>query len=274
MSRRVVRRGDVAVHAALALLCVALLFPVAWAVLSSVTPTVDLFRTGLWPSRLTTGHYREALQAFPVVQLVTTTTVVAAATAGGQVAAALLLAWSVSKPTTPGRRLALGLAVASALVPQQALVLPNYILTARLGWLDSYAGLIVPQLGTLGVGVYFIRQHLRAFPTELLEAARLDGAGDWTVLRRIVVPLLRPTLLALAVVLFIQTWNEYLWPLLVADGIDRTTVQVGLRIFQTEEGTRWGPMLAAATMSSAPLLAVYVVVQHRIIDAFLHAGIR
>lgn len=261
-------------HAQLVAACAVMAFPIVWVVVTSLKTPAELYTVSVLPSRLSLANYTAALDAFPLLRLLANTALVAALTAGGQLVLSLLAAHAVTRYRFRGRSLLFAALVGSILVPAHALMVPNYLLVARLGWLNTYAGLVVPQLATAAAGIFLLRQHLREFPRELLEAAEMDGATDLQLLTRVVIPALRPVLAALGIILFIQTWNEYLWPLLVTDGVDRTTVQVGLTAFRSEQGSAWGPMLAAATMASAPLLLLYAVAQRHIISAFLRAGVR
>ena len=153
-------------------------------------------------------------------------------------------------------------------------MIPDYLIVARLGWVDSYLGLIVPQIASCAFGVMLLRQHTEAIPASLVESAKLDGASHWQILIRLVIPLLRPAISALAVLVFLSSWNEYLWPLLVASGAGDSTIQVGLELFQTQQGSEYGPMMAAATIATLPVLVIYLLNQRRVTDAFLHAGLR
>jgi multiple sugar transport system permease protein len=159
-------------------------------------------------------------------------------------------------------------------IPAQSLMIPHFLMIAELGWRNTFPGLIVPQLAGCALAVLLLRQHIRAIPPSLLSAAALDGATPWEGLRFVVLPLLRPALGAVAILVFIGTWNEYLWPLLAAPAAERTTIQVGLQLFQNAEGANPGPLLAAAVLSTAPIVAVYLVMSRRIVDAFLQSGLR
>ena len=152
-------------------------------------------------------------------------------------------------------------------------MLPNYVLVARLGWLDTLAALVVPQLAA-AFSIVLMRQYMKAFPRDLLDAAQLDGASSWRTLWGIVVPNLRAPLAALGILLFISTWNEYFWPLLVTRKIENSVIQVGLQMFLTQEGDLWGPLMAAASLASLPIFALYIVLQRQVIDAFIRSGLR
>jgi len=250
-----------------------MLFPVAWAVVTSFKPASATYDIAVHPSEFTTDNYRRALDVFPLVRLVANTAVFAAGSAIGQTLLALLAAYGVARHHFRGRGVLLAVLIGSVVVPQQVLVLPDYLLASHLGILDTYLGLVLPQLGSTAVAVYLLYQQLSAFPIDLVHAAQLDGASERVVLLRVVLPNIRGILAALATVLFIQTWNEYLWPLVVTKGIDRATVQLGLTIFQTEQGSAWGPMMAAACLSAAPVVVVFIAAQRRIVDTFVHVGL-
>jgi ABC-type glycerol-3-phosphate transport system permease component len=153
-------------------------------------------------------------------------------------------------------------------------MIPNYVLLARLGWLNTVWAIVVPQLSA-AFAIVLLRQHLRAFPSELVDAARMDGASSWGVLWRVIVPNVRAPLAALAILLFVSAWNEYFWPLLAIRDIDRSVVQIGLQMYLSQEsGDQWGPLMAAAGMASLPILLLYVVLQRHVIDAFVRSGLK
>jgi sn-glycerol 3-phosphate transport system permease protein len=108
----------------------------------------------------------------------------------------------------------------------------------------------------------------------VLEAARMDGATSWRILWEIVTPNLRGTIASLAILIFISTWNEYFWPLLLSRSPQNSVVQIGIQMFMSSEGTQWGPLMAASTMASLPILVIYVVLQRQVIQSFMKSGIR
>jgi ABC-type glycerol-3-phosphate transport system permease component len=153
-------------------------------------------------------------------------------------------------------------------------MIPQFLLVSHLGWRNTVAGLVVPQVATCSLAVLVLREHIRGIPPTLLGAATLDGASPGETLRHIVLPLLRPALAAVAIVVFVTTWNEYLWPALVAPGREQPTIQVGLQMFQNQEGPEYGPLLAGAMLATVPVTIVYLLASRRITDAFLQAGLR
>ena len=191
----------------------------------------------------------------------------------GQVTIATMAAYAFARWRFRGDNLLLVLFVGTWLVPFQVTMLPNYVLLSRLGWLDSLAALVVPHLGS-AFAVVLLRQFMKNFPLELVEAARLDGANSWAILWRIIAPNLRAPLATLAVLSFISTWNEYFWPLLVTSKLEHTVVQVGLQMFLSSDGEQWGPLMAAATVATLPVLLLYLVLQRQVVDAFVRTGLR
>lgn len=145
--------------------------------------------------------------------------------------------------------------------------------TASSGWLDTLAALVVPHLGG-AFGIVLLRQFTKSFPSDLIEAARLDGASSWLVLWRVMVPNLHAPIATVAVLACITTWNEYFWPLLVTSKIDRTVVQVGLQMFLSAEGEQWGALMAGASVATLPVLIIHLLLQRQVVDAFVRSGLR
>ena len=261
-------------HVVIAAVIVFIAFPVVWAMLVSFKPPSQIYTPFPLAGHPTLANYQVAIDQFPLARLLLNTTIMAAGVTAGQVIVCVLAGYGFVAFRFRGKRLLYAATVGSILVPQACLVIPDYLIVAKLGWVNSYLGLIVPQIAACAFGVMLLRQHIEAIPVSLVESAKLDGASHRQVLSRLVVPLLRPAISALAVLVFLSSWNEYLWPLLVASGSGNSTIQVGLALFQTEEGSEFGPMMAAATITTLPVLVVYLLNQRRVTDAFLRAGLR
>jgi ABC-type glycerol-3-phosphate transport system permease component len=152
-------------------------------------------------------------------------------------------------------------------------MIPNYVLVARLGLIDTITALILPNVAS-AFAIMLLIQSMRSFPTEVIEAARMDGAGHWRILWKVIVPNLRAPLAALGILLFVSAWNEYFWPLLLTRSPETSVIQTGIQMFLTEEGNLWGPLMALSTIACLPVLAIYVVLQRQVIDSFVQAGLR
>ncbi|RYG94162.1 MAG: carbohydrate ABC transporter permease, partial [Alphaproteobacteria bacterium] len=155
----------------------------------------------------------------------------------------------------------------------QVVMIPNYLLIAHMGLLDSIVALILPNIAA-ALAIMLLAQAMRGFPKEVIEAARMDGASNWRILWEVLVPNLRGTIASLAILIFISTWNEYFWPLLLSRTAENSVIQIGIQMFMTAEGTAWGPLMAASTMASLPILLIYVVLQRQVIQSFMKSGIR
>ncbi|RAI01729.1 sugar ABC transporter permease [Acuticoccus sediminis] len=262
-----------AVHGTMIVLAFVAIFPVYWMVVSSLKGDGDIYSSRLWPEHVTFEHYAYVLDAIPMLGILWNTTLMASATMLAQVLTGLLAAYALTRWRFRGSSLVHGLVALSWLVPFQVTMIPNYVLATRLGLLDSLAGLVVPNAAA-AFAVLVLYNGMRGFPKEVVEAARMDGAGHWRILWQIVVPNLKAPLAALAVLAFISAWNEYFWPLLLIRRMDNAVVQIGLQMFMTQEGNQWGAMMAAATLSSLPILAVYMLLHRHVIDSFMRAGLR
>lgn len=261
-------------HAILAATALAMTFPVLWALLSSFKPANRLYDTSPIPWPVTLDNYHVALTDFPIARLLLNTFVMAGGVTAMQLAVAVLAAYAMVRFRVRFNGLLLAGLTGALVIPAQSLMIPHFLMIVELGWRNTYAGLIFPQLSGCALAVLLLRQHIRAIPPSLLAAAAIDGATPWEALRFLVLPLLRPAMGAVAILVFIGTWNEYLWPLLAAPGAKQTTIQVGLQLFQNQEGANPGPLLAAAILATAPIVVVYLVASRRIVDAFLQSGLR
>jgi len=261
-------------HGVLVAVVLAMLFPMLWALNTSFKTPSDVYGASPLPIPPTLTNYRSTLDAFPAGTLLVNSFVMAGGVTLLHLAAGVLAGWSFVRYAHRGQRVVSALVLVALVVPPQSLIIPEFLMVSRLHWRDTFVGLIVPQLATCSLAVLLLRQHIAAIPQTLLGAATLDGATDGEVLRHVVLPLLRPALGAVAIVVFITTWNEYLWPSLVAPSPEHTTVQIGLQRYQNQEGPDYGPLLAGAMLATIPVALVYAMASRRITDAFLHSGLR
>jgi ABC-type glycerol-3-phosphate transport system permease component len=271
-SRQIV--GRLLWHAVLAVTALAMSFPILWALITSFKPPGEVFSAALVPTEPTLSNYVDVLASWPVATLIGNTFVMSAGVALGQLIIGILAAFALVHLAPRWRPAVLFAATVALVIPPQAIVIPQFLLATRLGWQNSEAGLIIPQLGASALAVLLLVQHVAAVPPSLGEAARLEGARPFETLWHVVLPSLRPAIGAVGILVFITTWNEYLWPLLIAPRSEDATVQIGLGQFQTEGGTDYGALMAAAALTSLPIVLVYLIASRRITDAFLQSGLR
>lgn len=261
------------------LLVVAVLFsffPFIWMLSTAFKEPSQIFSEFLnpIPHPLTLKNYLYAMNSVPLLRYLFNSLFVATVVTIIQLFTSLLAAYAFTQFEFKGRSLLFYLIIASMFVPFQATMLPNYLLISKFGWLNTYAGLIAPQLAS-GMGVFLLRQTFRSIPKSLLESARVEGAGDWQRLWKIIFPSVRPTVIALGILLFINVWNEYFWPLLVINNKGMLTLPLALQLFiNAEGGTSWGPMMAVATLTSLPPFIAFLLVQKQVISSFINSGVK
>lgn len=260
-------------HLLLAVMSFVCIFPFIWMLLNVFKPDEDILRFSLWPDRLTLQNFRNAFSIIPLWQMLGRSLCAAALQMVSQVTTAILAAYALSHWDFKGKKFIYTLLVVTWLIPFQATMIPNYVVLVRLGLRDTVLGIVLPNLCS-AFAVLTLYRSFNAFPRTLYEAAQIDGAGSFAILTRLVLPNLKGPVASLSVILFINCWNEYFWPLLVTRSIDKATVQVGLSMFLSLEGNLWGPLLASALITCAPLLLLYMVFQQQIIDSFIKSGIK
>lgn len=260
-------------HAVMIVLSLVCLFPVYWMIISSLRPANALLDDTFWPSAITLENYTYALKAIPIGSMLVNTVIVSTVVTAFQLLTGLLAAYAFVRYRFPFDKFVYALMAMTWLIPLQVVMIPNYLLVVRLGLLDSLTALILPHFAS-ALAILLFTQSMRAFPKEVLEAARMDGAGGWRVLWEIIVPNLQGMIASLTILVFISTWNEYFWPLLLSRTPDNSVVQIGIQMFMTAEGTQWGPLMAASTMASLPILILYVLLQRQVVQSFMKSGIR
>ncbi|MEJ5867000.1 carbohydrate ABC transporter permease [Pseudokineococcus sp. 5B2Z-1] len=217
--------------------------------------------------------YRSVLTDVPVLRWFINSTLVALLHAALVVVLATTSAYAFARMEFRGKRLLFALVLATMFVPAVILLIPNFLVVNELGWLNSYASLVVPGAAT-GFGVFFLRQFFLGVPVSIEEQARLDGCDQWQVFRRVVVPLAGPAIATLAVLSFLTSWNDFLWPVFVLFTSDMQTLPAGLAQLQSDNVLRYDLLMAGAVIASVPVLALYVLAQRFIIEGVAQGGVK
>ncbi|MGD7731418.1 carbohydrate ABC transporter permease [Propionibacteriaceae bacterium G57] len=259
-------------HAVLIVFSASMLVPLCWAAVTSFKSPGQIYSSSLLGDPPTLANYVHAWTVSGLPRQLVNTFVMALLIAGGQVVVAALASFGLAYFKPLYGRLVFAALAGSIVIPAQVLIIPQFLLTNALGWKNTMAGLVVPMLASCALQVLITYQHANGLPRSLTKAARLEGATSVDVFWHVVLPNIRPALNAVFILAFIGGWNEYLWPLLVTDDADSTTVQIGLQMFITAEGTNFGGLLAAAVISTLPILVIYLFASRQITDAFLKAG--
>ncbi len=216
-------------------------------------------------------NYVDAWNAAPFGRFYLNTLVTTAIGVGAELLFGTLTAYAFVFLPFPRKNLLFLVLLAALMIPIQVTMLPNYLTVAELGWLNSYPGIIVPG-ASVAFGTFLFRQHFLTLPREILEAARLEGAGHLQLLRLIVLPLSRPIFVTVGLIALVNKWNDFLWPLIVTNRIDMRVLPVGLAyLFDQEGNSQWGIIMAATIFVVLPILIVFAWAQRHII-AGLTAG--
>lgn len=260
-------------HMALIGLAIALMAPFVWMVLVSLhpsrSPIPDIGK--LVPSQPEWDNYRKVLfnPAMPVARFFWNSLIVAIAVVLGQLFTASMAAYALSRLNFKGREAVFSLFVGSMMFAGLVLQIPVYLLIRSFGWLDSYAALIVPGIGS-AFSVFLLRQFFLSIPMELSEAARLDGATDFQIYSRIILPLGKASLATAGAFTFFGTWTDFFGPMLVTNSTEMRTLEVGLSVYKNSYGgTNWPLQMTAAVVVMIPLVAVFLALQRYFVRGVL-----
>jgi multiple sugar transport system permease protein len=248
----------------------------AYAVLSALKPSDEVI-SGRWlPSEWRLSNLELPFEQAPFARYYVNSVVVGVSVTLLNVFTCTLAGYSFSKFDYRGRNVLFFIVLATLMIPLEVIYVPLYALVYDLGWVNSFLGLIVPS-GTSAFGIFLMRQSIDTVPDELLDAARIDGAGEVRILRSIVVPIVRSPMAALALFIFMANWDSHLWPLLVASDDAHRTLPVGLAAMQANNLGAGGvpTMMAAAVLALLPTLILFLALQRRFVEGItMTAGIR
>jgi multiple sugar transport system permease protein len=271
--------GRVALYLVLASTATIALYPLLWMLTGSVRPGDEIFtNASLLPHHPTFSNYTDGWQGVGVSfgRFLLNSIVISACAVVGNIFSCSLAAYAFARLQFRFKRLAFGVMLATLMLPAHVTLIPQYILFRQLGWVNTFAPMIVPHFfGVSAFFVFLMVQFIRGIPTELDDAARIDGAGHIRFFVSIILPLLRPALVTTTIFSFIWTYNDFFTQLIYLNDAQLFTVPLGLRSFLDATGeSAWGPMLAMSTLSLLPLLIIFVVFQRMIVQGIATTGLR
>ena len=269
------RGGNVARWLVAALGALVFAFPLYWMGVTALTPVGDL-RSGeysLIPTSLELGNLSRAWNAYPFGRWMINSVVIAVVGVLLTVTINLVAGYAFAKLRFRGRDLLFILIVSTLVIPIQVLMVPQFQIVAALQWTNSYWGVIVPRAAE-AFGIFFARQYYRSIPDELIEAARLDGASELTILRKIVLPLSKPLIAVLVIFTFMWRWNEFAWPLIVLRDSDAYTLPIGLLFLRNQTGTDITSVMALTFLSILPMLLIFVFFQRYFVEGMTRSGLK
>jgi multiple sugar transport system permease protein len=264
------------VYVVLAVGLVVTLAPFLWMLLGSFKPEAELQRVPptWWPETPTLGNYRELFDRLDFPRFFANSVLVAVAVTAGNLVFCSMVGYALAKLDFAGKRLLFALVLGMLMVPGVVTFVPLFVLVSNLGLVNTFPGLILPFLVT-PLGVFLMRQFIIGLPDELIEAARIDGAGEWRIFARVIMPLCGPPLATLGILTFLHSWNNFLWPLVVAQSEDKYTLPVALALYSVgQNATRYGLLLAGSVVVIVPVIALFVALQRYFVQGIATTGIK
>lgn len=274
--RRRIQLQHLLVHALL--LCgVAVMFiPLAWTLSTSLKSVgqLYLFPPKWIPDPIRWVNYREAVTNIPFGRYFLNTLLVTTLVIVGKVLSVTLVAFSFSRLRWWGRDVLFLIMLSTLMLPPHITLIPQFILFKQLGWIDTYLPLIVPEYFGGPFLTFLVRQFFMSLPRELDDAARIDGCSSFGVYWRIIMPLSTPAIIAVVILVFNNTWNDFLHPLIYLQSQQNFTLALGLRLFQGEASTSWHLLMAASLLTMLPVVLLFFVAQRYFIQGVVFTGVK
>jgi putative chitobiose transport system permease protein len=253
-----------------------MLFPLLWLVGTSFkSPTEDIFAfpPQILPAQPTFENFVKVWQTEPFGLYLYNSAIVAILTVGLNLIFCSLAAYPLARLNFRGRELIFALVLATIMIPFQIVMIPLYVLAVNLGLINNYLGIILPNL-TSAFGIFLLRQALKAVPLELEEAARIDGCSELGIWWNVMIPAIRPALFTLAIFVFIGSWSDFLWPLIVLDDPNYYTLPLAVAYLAGSFSLDWRLIAAGSVISIAPILVLFLFVQRYIVPTDVGSGVK
>lgn len=261
----------------LVLIAIIMLTPLAWLVSTALKEQKQIFTyPPEWiPNPAVWSNFPDSTTVYPFIRYATNTTIIAGLNIAGTLITASMAAYAFARLQFPGRDLIFMILLSTLMLPFTVLIIPRFIQFRELGWIDTWLPLIVPNW--FGGGVFFIfllRQFFRTIPRDLSDAAKIDGASEFRIFWQIVLPLSKPALAVVAVFVFLDTWNDFLGPLIYITSPDKYTVSLGLSQFLGNYTTQYAYLMAASTLMILPTIAVFIAAQRYLVQGVVLTGVK
>jgi multiple sugar transport system permease protein len=250
--------------------------PFVWLLLNSLKTRDEVAQLPptWWPHELSVVGFTELFETQNFGRFFFNSVVVAVAVTLGNMVFCSMLGYALAKIEFRGKKVIMGLVMAKLMIPGLMTLVPTFVIVAKMDLVNTYTGLILPFLAT-PLGVFLMRQFMMGIPDELTDAARIDGAGEWRIFFRIVLPLCKPALATLGILTFLGNWNSFLWPLMSAQDSDHYTLPVALALFQSDHiNSDRGLVLAGAVVTVVPILIVFLLLQRHFVRGVAMTGIK
>ena len=262
-------------HIVLILVGITALIPFIWMISTSLKGANEVMSAtpNFLPKAWRWQNYADAFAQVPFARFYLNTVIVTLSRVVGQIFFSALAAYAFARIRFPGRNTLFIAILAVMMVPGQVTLIPNYVLLKNLGWLDSYKGLIIPSMFS-AFGTFLLRQYFMTIPQDLVDAAALDGCNPLQTFWHVALPLARSVMVAFGVLVTLWSWNDFLWPLIITKSTDMQMLSVGIAFFQGQFVSNFAVMMAAATLSTLPMVIVFVVAQRYLIEGITMSGLK
>lgn len=252
-----------------------IVFPLFYALSMSLMPPHDIFSlpAKLIASSPSLENYRQVTNYIPVGRFLINSFLVSLAVTIGQLITSSLAAFAFSHFEFRGRDFIFFLFLGSLMIPGEAVIISNYLNVSKLGLSDSYLGLIVPHLVS-AFGIFIMRQYYLSLPKALYESARIDGMTDFKYFLKILLPLSRPVFVSYSIYSFLNTWNQYLWPLLITNSDEKRTVQIGISMLKFAEGLNFGLLMAGIVIIILPSIVIFIAGYKYLVEGLTEGSIK
>ncbi|MFX4271884.1 carbohydrate ABC transporter permease [Propionibacteriaceae bacterium Y1685] len=269
----------VALHAFLIMMCLATLYPLLWMIRGSISEPQDMFTNpGILPTSVTLDNYVQGWSANPpgMGRFLINSVIVCVGAVIGNLVGCTLAAYAFARLRFPGKPLLFAVLLATVMLPTHVTLIPQYTMFTALGWVNTYLPLIVPKfLATDAFFIFLLVQFFRSIPTELDEAAEIDGCGHFGIFVRILLPLSGPALATAAVFTFIWTYEDFMGPLIYLADLNQYTVPLGLRMFVNSMGeSSYGQLFAMSALTLAPIFVVFMIFQKQLVAGIGTTGLK
>ena len=251
------------------------LFPFYWMIASSFKDSFEVIQTPptMFPNKVLWENYSTAFSMAPFGRYFLNTILVTILSIVSTVIIAILSAFAFSHLEFKGRDLIFSLFLASMMIPGEVLIVTNFKTISQLGLMDTYSALFVPYMANV-LYIYMLREFFLKIPKQLYYAAKVDGSSDWKFLWRIVVPMAKPSIITICILVGINSWNAFLWPLLVTNKESMRLLATGLTAFQSDAGNQYELIMAASTIITMPIIAIYIFLHKKIMSGISIGGIK
>ena len=262
-------------YLALSLLALVAIVPFMWMLSTSLKSLDEVFLyPPKWiPSHVHVSNYTSLWRDFPMTTWILNSLKVTTSVTVGVLITSSLAAYAFARMEFPFRNVLFYLYLGAMMIPGWVMLVPNFVLMRRLGWIDTHWALIIPALGQ-PFGTFLLRQFFLTIPKELEEAARIDGMGHFQIYRRIILPLSLPALATLAVFQFMGIWNEFLWPLIVLNSPDKFTIPLGLGFLNSQHSTDWTRLMAGSVVLLVPIVILFTIAQRYYVRGIALTGLK